>query len=291
MATPCTTATLLRMNGRVRDAGRFLGLASLYVIFARLGLSLGAIAGFATLVWPPTGIAIAALLLLGTRAWPGVFVGAVVANLLSGASVPVALGIGVGNTLEALVCAYIATRITDFSTTLENARSVMMLILGALAGATVSASVGVASLHAGGAIAGPQLREAWRAWWVGDILGALVVAPVILVWSKPNGRRPRRPEALAIAAAVVLVSGVTFFGDLSIVGGLSTPFHQADLLLAVGTTLQVQPVASMVPIAARAGAQIVIVNDQPTAMDALADVVVRESIGSVLTRICAGGEG
>jgi NAD-dependent deacetylase len=66
---------------------------------------------------------------------------------------------------------------------------------------------------------------------------------------------------------------------------------EADLLLAIGTTLQVQPVASMVPIAARAGAQIVIVNDQPTAMDALADVVVREPIGSVLTRICTGGDG
>ena len=233
MATPSTTATLLRMNVRVRDAGRFLGLASLYVIFARLGLSLGAVAGFATLVWPPSGISIAALLLLGTRAWPGVFVGAVVANLLAGASVPVALGIGVGNTLEALVCAYIATRVTNFSTTLENTRSVMLLILGALVGATVSASVGVACLHAGGAIAGPQWREAWRAWWVGDVLGALVVAPVILVWSKPNGLRPRRLEAIAIAAAVVLVSAATFFGDLSIAAWLSTPFHQADLLLAV----------------------------------------------------------
>jgi NAD-dependent deacetylase len=63
---------------------------------------------------------------------------------------------------------------------------------------------------------------------------------------------------------------------------------EADLLLAVGTTLQVQPVASMVPIAARAGAAIVIVNDQPTAMDALAEVVVREPIGSVLTVICGG---
>jgi len=62
---------------------------------------------------------------------------------------------------------------------------------------------------------------------------------------------------------------------------------EADLLLAVGTTLQVQPVASMVPIAARAGARIVIVNDQPTAMDALADAIVREPIGEVLTAICA----
>ena len=66
---------------------------------------------------------------------------------------------------------------------------------------------------------------------------------------------------------------------------------EADLLLAVGTTLQVQPVASMVPIAARAGAAIVIVNDQPTAMDALADVVVREPIGGVLTAICGAGDG
>jgi len=61
---------------------------------------------------------------------------------------------------------------------------------------------------------------------------------------------------------------------------------EADLLLAIGTTLQVQPVAGMVPIAARAGAQVVIVNDQPTAMDAIADVVIRAPIGAVLTAIC-----
>ena len=66
---------------------------------------------------------------------------------------------------------------------------------------------------------------------------------------------------------------------------------EADLLIAVGTTLQVQPVAGMVPIAARAGAGIVIVNDQPTAMDALADVVVRAPIGSVLTAICGAPSG
>ena len=66
-----------------------------------------------------------------------------------------------------------------------------------------------------------------------------------------------------------------------------TAAAEADLLLAIGTTLQVQPVASMVPIAARAGARIVIVNDQPTAMDALADAIVREPIGQALAEICA----
>jgi NAD-dependent deacetylase len=64
---------------------------------------------------------------------------------------------------------------------------------------------------------------------------------------------------------------------------------EADLLLAIGTTLQVQPVASMVPIASRAGAAVVIVNDQPTAMDELADVVVNQPIGAVLTAICGAG--
>jgi signal transduction histidine kinase len=210
-------------------------VASLYVASARLGLSLGAVAGFATLVWPPTGISIAALILLGVRAWPGVFVGAFVANLLTGASVPVALAIGGGNTAEALVCAYVATQTPNFSKTLENTRSVTALILGALAGTMVSASIGVAALRTGGVIEASQLREAWRAWWVGDIVGALVVAPVALVWSKPPDARvaPRSIEAAAVAVAVVVVSAAMFFSDVSIVSGLSTPFHQADLLLAV----------------------------------------------------------
>jgi len=67
-----------------------------------------------------------------------------------------------------------------------------------------------------------------------------------------------------------------------------TAAAEADLLLAVGTTLQVQPVANMVPIAARAGAQIVIVNDQPTAMDSIADVVLRSKIGPALAALCGG---
>jgi signal transduction histidine kinase len=222
------------MNARIADVGRVLGLASLYVVFARLGLSLGAVAGFATLVWPPTGLAIAALLLLGVRAWPGVFVGAVVANVLTSASLPVALGIGVGNTAEALVCAHIVTRISRH-VRLETVRSVTGLVLGALVGGMVSASIGVASLYTGGVIGGSELTQPWRAWWVGDVVGALVVAPLILVWSKPV-RPPSAAghvEAVALALAVVVAGLATFFTDLSIVSDLSTPFHQADLLLAV----------------------------------------------------------
>jgi signal transduction histidine kinase len=225
----------LRMHARIGDVGRVLGLASLYVVFARLGLSLGAVAGFATLVWPPTGISIAAVLLFGIRVWPGVLIGAFAANLLTGATVPVALGIAVGNTAEAVTCAYLVTRLPRFSLALDNVRSVTRLILATFVGVLVSASIGVACLYAGGVVRASQLQEAWRAWWVGDLVGALVVAPIILVWSTPRRARfaPKWGELATLAAAVAFVSFATFFSDVSIVSEVTTPFHEADLLLAV----------------------------------------------------------
>ena len=223
------------MHVRIGDVGRILGLAFLYVVFARLGLSLGAVAGFATLVWPPTGISIAAVLLFGVRVWPGVLIGALAANLLTGASVAIALGIAVGNTAEALTCAFLVRRLPHFSLALDNVRSVTRLILATLVGVMVSASIGVASLHAGGVIRAAQLNEVWRAWWIGDLVGALVVAPIILVWSTPSRARfvPNWGELAALAAAVVLVSVATFFSDFAFVPAVTTPFHEADALLAV----------------------------------------------------------
>ena len=88
----------------------------------------------------------------------------------------------------------------------------------------------------------------------------------------------------------ILKSDTISFGQAlvpEVIDRAMTAAAEGDLLLAIGTTLQVQPVASMVPIAARAGAQVVIVNDQPTAMDGVADVVIRAPIGAVLTAICS----
>jgi NAD-dependent deacetylase len=116
------------------------------------------------------------------------------------------------------------------------------------------------------------------------------------------GRRAPMEEALARVRAGeddphcrdcggILKSDTISFGQAlvpEVIDRAMAAAAAADLLIAVGTTLQVQPVAGMVPIAARAGAQVVIVNDQPTAMDSLADVVIRAPIGAVLTAICAG---
>src|SRR5207253_4346064 len=95
-----------KMRRWAKDALGTVLLFAAYFATARLGLLLDAVAGFATLVWPPTGIALAALLLYGTWLWPAVFAGALLANLLAGASLPVALGIACGNSLEALSAAW-----------------------------------------------------------------------------------------------------------------------------------------------------------------------------------------
>ena len=207
-----------RVPATARDAVAIVALAAVYVAAARLGLMMDAVAGFATLVWPPTGIALAALLLLGPRLWPGVFVGALVANLWNGAPLLVALGIAAGNTLEAVVGTHALRRVSGFRPTLDRVRDALALILLAgLASTLISASVGVLSLHQGGIVPPERVRETWRAWWTGDVLGDLVVAPLLLVWAsdgRPDLWKKRPLEGLALFALMVLVV-VAVFGTTS----------------------------------------------------------------------------
>src|SRR5262249_9678132 len=108
-----------------------IALAVLYTAIAKLGLSLDAVSGFATVVWPPTGLALAMLVLFGLRMWPGVCLGALAVNLWMGAPVAVALGIAVGNTLEAVVGAAILRRGARSAAGFDGLRYVVTLIVGA----------------------------------------------------------------------------------------------------------------------------------------------------------------
>jgi signal transduction histidine kinase len=204
-------------RSRLGYAVAIAALAIVYVVAARAGLMMDAVAGFATLVWPPSGLALAALLILGPRLWPGVFAGAVVANLLTGAPIVVALGIGVGNTLEAVLAVYALRRIPGFDASLERLADVVgLIVLAAGLSTMVSATIGVTSLHLGGVVSAGQLGETWRAWWLGDMIADLLVAPVLLVWtSGPRrlGDQKRRAEAVALAIAVVAVSLLIFGGQ------------------------------------------------------------------------------
>jgi PAS domain S-box-containing protein len=170
-------------------------LAIVYYGAARLGLRYASIGQSISLVWPPTGIALAALTLLGYRYWPGVALGAFLANATTPVPLAAAAGIALGNTLEALVAAYLLRRVTGPRPQLDSLRHVRTFVLVAVPlGALCGAIVGSASLWMTGALPSPALPAAVGAWWTGDLLGALVVAPVFFTWAVPAQVRddPRR---------------------------------------------------------------------------------------------------
>jgi PAS domain S-box-containing protein len=196
-------------------AGQILLLGGVYFATARLGLQLAAAHPSISAVWPPTGIALAALVLWGYRLWPGVALGAALANSLTGDLTPLpVLGITAGNTLEALTGAYLLHRVR-FRPSLERVRDVMALVvLAAGVSTTISATVGVTSLWLGDQIhTAGEMPAAWRVWWLGDMGGDLLIAPLLLVLASGaylTIRRASLVEASALLCAVVAVSLLIF---------------------------------------------------------------------------------
>ncbi len=187
-----------------------VALVAVYVAAARVGLRLDAVGGFATVVWPPTGLAIAALVLRGPRLWPAVWIGAFVANVVSAAHVGVVAGIATGNTLEALAAWALLRRMPEFNSNLGTVKSVVQLAVSALGATAVSASIGVGCVVGFDLVDGVTTAEIWRSWWLGDVLGALVVTPLLLTWLAPLPDPPPLHEVAFAAAAVVVGSAVAF---------------------------------------------------------------------------------
>ncbi len=205
-----------------------VGLAIVYFVAGKLGLSLAFVNASATAVWPPTGIALAALLVLGYGAWPSILAGAFLVNLTITGSVPTSLGIAAGNTAEALLGAFLVTRLAGGRHAFERARDIFKFtFLAALVSTTVSATVGAASLLLGGHAARADLGTVWVTWWLGDAAGDLVVAPALLLWSsgaRVPWKRGSATEGIALLASLALVAGVVF-GDLPLSGDRNYPLE------------------------------------------------------------------
>jgi signal transduction histidine kinase len=203
-------------------AFRIVGVAVAYVVAARLGLTLDAVAGFATLVWPASGIALAALLLGGYRLWPAIAIGAFVANALNGAAPLTALGIAAGNTAEALLGAFLLNRYPGFRNSLERVRDVVaLMIFAAGISTTVSATAGVTTLLLSGIVTPDSFIETWRAWWLGDAIGDLLFAPVILIWADWRPLRLSQTRALeaVVLAMMIIAATLVVFGIPGTDGG------------------------------------------------------------------------
>ncbi|MEP6993472.1 MAG: MASE1 domain-containing protein [Acidobacteriota bacterium] len=222
-----TRSTVGRSAGRA-DLVKAILLTVAYLALARFGLEIHPVNAFATFVWAPTGLSLAALLLLGTRFWPSIAAGAVIANLWTGAPVLVALGIGAGNTMEALLGAFALRRIPGFRSTIDRLADVIGLIVLAAVGSTmVSATIGVGCLTLGGIVAPDHVLATWRTWWLGDAIGDLIFFPVLLTWIPVRDRAARPPrwiEAGALAVSLALVSVFLFEFSRDAMASLLAPF-------------------------------------------------------------------
>ena len=187
-------------------------IAAAYFVVARIGLQLDAVAGFATLVWASSGIALASLLLFGYRVWPAIAIGAFAINYVTGAPILAAVGIAFGNTAEALTACYLLNRV-GFDRHLNRVRDVIALVIaGSVLSTIIAASIGVTTLLAAGIVPRSGFGETWKAWWVGDAIGDLLVAPLILIWAdwKPRLTLPRIGESVLLGAVVIAMGLIVF---------------------------------------------------------------------------------
>ena len=209
-------------------------VAIVYFAAARFGLGFAVVAEQVTVVWPPSGIALAALLVLGSRAWPGVWLGALAANALAHEGAGTALAIATGNTVEALAGAWLLRRVR-FHESLDRVWDVMGL-LGLAAGlsTTVAATVGATSLCLSGIQPWSAFGSLWFVWWLGDAMGILLLSPALLIWgSRPYVRwsRPRAFEAIALGGCVFAITAASFGGRLAQLTGSHLSYLVFPLLI------------------------------------------------------------
>ncbi|HZM71188.1 MAG TPA: MASE1 domain-containing protein [Candidatus Cryosericum sp.] len=184
-------------------------LALVYYLAGKFGLLLAFANQSASAVWPPTGIALAAVVLLGPRMWPGIWIGAFFVNLTTTGFWLTSIGIATGNTLEAVVGGALALRFSGGRRAFEDAGSVFRYILVAAVPSTaISATIGVLSLGLASFMAWSEGPHIWLTWWLGDLVSAMVIAPLLLIWS--TTLRPRwGGRVLAEALAMLAVLGAT----------------------------------------------------------------------------------
>jgi signal transduction histidine kinase/integral membrane sensor domain MASE1/CheY-like chemotaxis protein len=197
-----------------RELAGIFALAALYFIAGKFGLSLAIIHPSASMVWPPSGLAFAAILLWGYRLWPGVFLGAFLVNITTQGTLLTTVGIAAGNTLESLLGAWLIQQFANGSKVFERARNIFkFVLLAAFLSTTVSATFGVTSLALGGYVPWSGYGAVWLTWWFGDITGVLLAGPVLVIWATqpyPTLKLSRVLEAVGLLLALALTGYFAF---------------------------------------------------------------------------------
>ena len=193
-----------------------------YFALAGLGLHLASINPSATPIWPPTGLAIAAILLWGPRIAPAIFIAAFLINQLTAGSIFTSLAIAGGNTLEAVIAGYLVGHWAEGEQVFDTPTGIAKFALISLAATLVSATIGVSSLTLAGYAEVSRLMSVWLTWWLGDLAGALVVAPVVVLWAKS--------EPASFTAPQITRTGLTYLAALAAGAIAFSPLFQGTAL-------------------------------------------------------------
>jgi integral membrane sensor domain MASE1 len=193
-------------------------VAVAYIVAAKFGFSFAFATKQVTAIWPPTGIAIAALLLYGYRVWPGIWLGAFASNALSSEPLWTAAAIATGNTLAPVFGSFLLRRF-GFRNALERVRDVVLLaVCGSAVAMTVSATNGVTDLALARIVPWSAFGSVWWVWWIGDAMGVLFVAPLLLTWITSVGRKAvpdgRIAELALLVVTLVAASWVSFLSHI-----------------------------------------------------------------------------
>jgi diguanylate cyclase (GGDEF)-like protein len=209
-------------------------LAAAYFVVAKASLSLAIPPGYATAVWPPSGIALAATLLLGSRVWPGIWLGAALVNYTVNSSPILAVLLGTGNALEALAGAALIRRHVGVPRRFERGRDVIVFVAIAAVSCTIAATIAVLSLAVTGAVSWANFLQNWRTWWQGDVTGIIVVTPLILSWRLRRAApwsRSKKLEATCLGLLLLSVSLVVFSGSATFLSSFEATFMLLPLMI------------------------------------------------------------
>src|SRR5262245_59434632 len=182
-----------------------------YFVLAKSGLALALIHPSASPIWPPTGFALAVIVLCGYRVWPAIFLAAMVANVTTSGSILTAISIAAGNSLEALVGAAVINVWSNGRNTFSTSSSVAKFVVICVVLATpISATVGSTTLAIAGHAEWANFADIWLTWWLGDMISALVVTPVVMLCALSDVRAFHRSELTESAAVICLAVAVGF---------------------------------------------------------------------------------
>jgi diguanylate cyclase (GGDEF)-like protein len=193
-------------------------LTAVYFVAGKMSLTLALVNPSVSAVWPCSGIALAALLLFGYDLWPGILLGAFFVNLTTAGTPTMSAGIALGNTLEALTGAFLVFRFAGGRNAMKRSQNIFKFaFLGGAVSSAIAATVGVGFLTWCGFAKPGDLPSIWWVWWLGDAVGVIIVAPLLLLWNtKPfvPWRVRSVLEATGLAVCLVVIGMIVFDGAL-----------------------------------------------------------------------------